>query len=213
MVTGAGSVSEKPDMIKISIKQRTQAEKYAETMEKAGEELEQIRKAITGAGLDPAELKTSDFRIKTRYEKRKKRGTKDEYESYLAGYECEHDLAIEFPNNMTRLGKVLSALAACKAKPTFSIRFFVKDEEALKNRLLENAVTNAVDRANVMTKAAGVKLGELLTINYSWGRVDVYSETNFSPSVTADYFEPPDIEIEPENVKASDNVTVVWAIE
>jgi uncharacterized protein YggE len=212
IVTGVGSVSEKPDMIRVSIEQKTQAKKYAETMEKASEELEEMRKAVAAAGLDPAELKTGDFGIETRYERRKKRGTKDEYERYLVGYECWHNLAIEFPNDMERLGKVLSALAACEANPEFSTRFFIKDGEALKNRLLENAVTNAVTRANVMAKAAGVKLGELLTINYSWSRVDVYSETKFAPGVQclAMAASP---SIEPENVEASDNVTIVWAIE
>lgn len=208
-VKGVGNVSAKPDVIVISIEQKTHALEYDKTMEKAAADLGEIRKAIAGAGHDPVELKTSDFSVNTHYENEK--DSHGDYKGRFKGYVCSHSLNFEFGYDIKELGRILSALANCKAKPEFSINFSIKDKDVIKERMLENAVANAVNKVGVLAKAAGVKLGEILRIDYNWGELNVYSRTRFVGCVagtTASY-----VDIEPEDVEASDTVTVVWAIE
>ena len=211
-VKGIGNVSAKPDMIAISVTQETSAREYDKTMEKAALDLDGIRKAIAKAGHDPVKLKTSSFGIDTHYEN--KRDAQGNYKRYFKGYKCTHCLNLEFAYDMKELGKVLSALAGCEAKPEFSIRFYVKDQNAMKERMLENAVANAMSKADILTKAAGVKLGEILRIDYSWGELEVYSRTRYETRLAFYAEEAPitDMNMEPEDVEASDTVTVVWAI-
>ena len=207
MVKGIGSVSAKPDMIAVSITQETQTREYDKTMKKAAADLDEIRKAIAGIGHDPAALKTSSFSIDTFYEN--KRDANGEYKKYFKGYKCSHRLNFEFNYDTKELSKVLSALAGSEAKPEFSIRFFVKDQDAMKEQMLENAVANAVSKAGVLTKAAGVKLGEILRIDYSWGELEVYSRTRYENQWSCFDIS---MDMEPEDVEANDTVTVAWAI-
>ena len=202
-VKGVGKVSVKPDVIAISIEQKTHAREYDKTMEKAAAELAAIRKAIAGAGYDPAKLKTSSFGVDTYYES--KRDAEGNYKNHFKGYKCTHCLNFEFDYDMKELGKVLSALAGCDAKPEFTIKFSVKEQDTMKERMLENAVANATSKANTLAKSAGVRLGEILRIYYSWGELNVYSRTQWNLAAFA-------MDIEPEDVEASDTVTVVWAI-
>ena len=207
-----GNVSEKPDVIIISMEQNSQALEYEKTMEKAAADLDSIRKAVAKAGHGPAKLKTSRFGVDTNYER--KRDAQGNYKDHFKGYLCAHRLNFEFDYDIKELGKALSAFADCEAKPKFSIRFSVKDQDAMKERMLEDAVANAMSKAGVLTKAAGVKLGEILRIDYSWGELEVYSQTIFDgfPKDKNSVVLSSNIEIEPEDVEASDTVTIVWAI-
>lgn len=76
------------------------------------------------------------------------------------------------------LGKTPGAIAESKATPEFSIRFSVKDPTVVKEQLLESAVRSAADKAKILAKAAGVNLGAITHIDYSWGELRLYSETN-----------------------------------
>ena len=60
------------------------------------------------------------------------------------------------------------SLANCDVKPEFRLSYTVKDPEAAKNELLGRAVADAGEKASVLTKAAGVALKEIQSIDYSW---------------------------------------------
>ncbi len=66
---------------------------------------------------------------------------------------------------------VLYALAAAPVSPEFRISYFVGDPESAKNELLGKGVTDAITKAGALVKAAGVTLGEILSIDYSWGQI------------------------------------------
>ena len=70
-IKDVGNVSAKPDVIFISMQQKTHEHEYDKTMEKAAVDLDGIRKAIVRAGHDPAKLKTSRFGVDTHYENKK----------------------------------------------------------------------------------------------------------------------------------------------
>jgi len=58
------------------------------------------------------------------------------------------------------------------------------------------------------------RLGETLAAISSWGELHLYSETRFN-DIDCMYSKREDssIDIEPEDVKTSDTVTVIWEIE
>jgi len=116
---------------------------------------------------------------------------------------------------LNMLAKILSEITKSQTNPEFSIRFTVADSDKISSDLLENAAKNALEKAKILTRAAGVSLGELLNINYSWVELDLYSHTvpimskiemnEFSCVSSVN-------DIEPEDIKLSDTVTFVWAL-
>ncbi len=79
---------------------------------------------------------------------------------------------MEFETDNDLLGRLLYALANGRIRPEFQISYTVKDQEAAKNTLRGKAVTDAKEKAAVLTAAAGVRLMDIQTIDYSWGEID-----------------------------------------
>ena len=74
---------------------------------------------------------------------------------------------------------------------------------------------NARQKAEILTRAAGVTLGTLLSIDYNWGELHLYSPT--SCSVGSDDLlmtcsAPADMAIEPDDIDVSDSAVFVWEI-
>ena len=55
-------------------------------------------------------------------------------------------------------------------QPEFSIEYTIKNPEKSKNELLANAVKDSMGKANVLADAAGVVLGDIVTIDFSWAK-------------------------------------------
>ena len=127
-------------------------------------------------------------------------------------------MKVEFDSDNDKLGKILYALANSSLNPEFRLSYTVKDPEAAKNELLDKAVQDAVAKAGVLTRAANQKLGEIQSIDYSWGRIDF----EFSP-MDRELMPEADgacvkecaalpLDIEPDDIEVGDTVTVVWEI-
>ena len=88
----------------------------------------------------------------------------------------------------------------------------MKDKEKVKNDLLEKAVEDATTKAKVLSKASGVKLKEILDIDYTWGEINITSEPKIDWMMIKEETSY-NIDIEAEDIDMQDTVTVTWAIE
>lgn len=217
-ITGRGQIRVKPDMTRITMTLEGICPEYGETLRRSSLDTDCIKDVLANFGFERQELKTLSFNIDTVYESYKEKGI---YKQRLAGYKFRHLLKVEFESDHDRLGKILYALAHCQVKPEFRISYTVKDQEAAKNELLGRAVTDAKEKAAVLTQAAGVKLGEIRSIDYSWEEISFEvrpmrsamlaepGTEDMAASVSAGY----DLDIEPDDIEVSDTVTVIWEIQ
>ena len=92
------------------------------------------------------------------------------------------------------------------------------DPEKSKNELLAATVKDSQAKASVLTEEAGVNLGKIINIDYSWGEIDFVSRPLQEMSLrccepeeceSASY----DMDIEPDDIDISDTVTVIWGLE
>lgn len=210
-VKGIGAVSVKPDLIVLRLSMETAEYEYDAAMKAAAEKIDFLNKALEAAGFEKKSAKTADFRVRADYERLN--DGKGNYTSVFMGYKCRHELKIEFDFDTKRLAKALSEISKCIAKPEISIDFTVKDSSAVSGELLKAAVKNAREKAEILCAASGAKLGELLSIDYNWGELHLYSETDYDVEGkcmmlgAAD-----DMDIEPEEIKARDTATFAWEI-
>lgn len=85
--------------------------------------------------------------------------------------------------------------------------------------MLGKAVADAKEKAAVLTAAAGVKLKDIQSIDYSWKEINfeyqpmrkamLAEDCMMTPSAGGSY----DIDIESDDITVSDTVSVVWGIE
>ena len=210
-VKGIGAVSMKPDLIVLRLSMVTSEYEYDAAMKAAAEKIDFLNKALEAAGFEKKSAKTADFRVRADYDSLN--DGKGNYTSVFMGYKCRHELKIEFDFDTKRLAKALSEISKCIAKPEISIDFTVKDSSAVSGELLKAAVKNAREKAEILCAASGAKLGGLLSIDYNWGELHLYSATDYDVEGkclmmgAAD-----DMDIEPEEIKARDTATFEWEI-
>jgi len=213
VVKGIGKVSVPPDLIVLNMEIEAIDLDYDKTVELGTEMVNSLRAAIVSAGHDGKELKTTSFNVSTKYESYK---VKDDYKKRFAGYVCSHSLKLEFAIDMEKLSATLGAIAKCNANPEFSIRFSIKDTNAVSEQLLQSAIENATVKATILAKSAGVKLGTIQRIEYSWHDIHLYSDADVeiggaNERRDALMFSP--VSIEPEDINVTDTAAVVWSIE
>lgn len=213
-VTGKGQIKVKPDMTRIAMTLTGLFEEYAETLRRSSMDTEALKDVLSAFGFQRSDLKTLSFNVDTEYESY--RDENNDYKQRFAGYRFHHILKVEFASNNERLGKILYALAHCSVRPEFRISYTVKDPEAAKNLLIGKAVTDAKEKALVLTRAADVALKDIQSIDYSWGEIN-FEYSPMGGAVLMDCCEAPvakryDLDIEPDDIDVSDTVTVVWEI-
>ena len=168
-VTGKGQLKVHPDMTRIVITLEGKNFDYGTTLKRSSEATEKLKELLVPFGFERTDLKTLSFGVDSEYVSYKE---KDEYKRRFDGYKYTHVLKVEFDSDNKQLGKILYALAHCSLNPEFRIGYTVKDPEAVKNELLGKAVQDAIAKAGVLAGAAGLKLGEIQSVDYSWGEID-----------------------------------------
>lgn len=211
-VKGTGHVSVKPDLIVVSMTLETENRDYGKTMEFAAGKIELLNNSLEKIGFEKKSVKTTNFNVRTDYEN--VRDNKGNYKSVFKGYVCRHNLKVEFGFDTGLLAKVLSAVSECMAAPELSIAFTVKDPSFISEELLKSAAKNAKEKAEILTLASGVKLGELTSIDYNFGEINVYSDTDYKVGSRMMKAEAclNSVDVEPDDISVSDSATFVWEI-
>ena len=213
-VKGVGNVSAKPDYISISMTIESVDNNYDKAMAGAARRIENLKAAAVSVGYEKEALKTISFNVETRYENvRDRQGS---YKREFAGYACVYRLKLAFDFDSKQLAKVISAIANSGVNPELSIAFTVKNPAKVSEELLESAAQNARAKAEILCKATGAELGQLISIDYNWGELNIVSRTSYEmedclmPLAAMDKCCAP--EIEPDDINVSDTVAFTWEI-
>ncbi|BDD11793.1 hypothetical protein FUAX_42250 (plasmid) [Fulvitalea axinellae] len=208
-VAGKGEVSVAPNTVTLSMSVESRDKDYTACVTNLNEQTEALKKALRKVGFNEKDILTTNYNVRreTRYNNQSRR-------SDFIGYLATHYLKVSFPFDKSRLNKAVNALSAKAGQASFNIAFSVSDTEALKAQLAKSAVTDATKKAEALAQAAGLKLGYIQSIEY--GNIPVrYSNAGYqfdaevsmmrkSESAVAD--------INPEDVKNTADVTVVWVV-
>ena len=211
-VKGVGSASVRPDYITISMTVESVRKDYNASMEDAAQRIEKLRDAVIGSGYKKEDLKTISFDVDTRYE-----GVQDQHgncKREFSGYAVTYRLKLSFDMDSKQLAKVIGAISENGAAPELSIAFTVKDPAKVSEVLLVSATENAKAKAEILCKASGNELGQLLSIDYNWGELNVVSRTRYAmeDSVQPLMAKSIAVDIEPDDINVSDTVTFTWEI-
>lgn len=211
-VKGIGKVFSKPDTVEISLGLESVDLSYEKAMSAASKKIDGLTKNLKKIGFDKNDIKTVNFDVRTKYDH--VRSEDGEYKSVFSGYLVNHGLKISFDFDSLYLSKVITAVSKSAADPHLSVSFTVKDAESVKDEMLCSATENARRKAEVLCKSSDVSLGELVSVNYSWGEINVYSPTTYGIAEDSmnSVRECKSLSFVPEDIESSDSVTFVWEI-
>lgn len=213
-ITGRGQIRVTPDKTRIMIALNDVCEEYAQALEKASKERATLQEVLRGFGFADSDLKTLNFNVDPEYEGYQEDGI---WKQKFKGYRYYHQLKLEFASDNDKLGKVLYAMAASGLTPEFSIGFFASDPEAVRNELLADAVADAKAKAEALTAAAGVTLGEIQSIDYAKADLNLAVNTMRMPMMAKgmaaeECCDSYDMDVQPDDIELSDTVTILWEI-
>jgi len=204
-ITGTAHEGVRPDRMRIAISLQGRDTKYGPVMTLAASRMAQLRVSLQAAGFDDGQLRTSEFAVEPVYEQRN-----DSTAQRLTGFRFRQSAGIELAADSGLLGKILTALAGCPADPTVEVTYTVADQQAVKQRLLARAVADARDKASIAAQAAGVRLGPVVGIEYSFDGTAISAAPMdmMMARCSADI----SVDMTPEDIDVSDTVTVTWGI-
>ena len=211
-VTGNGRISVKPDLTRVEMILSDSRPTYDAVVKLSTAMTELLRISLSKIGFDKKDIRTEFFDISPYYEDYM--DDKDEHKQRFLGHKYTHGMRLEFPNDSKLLGQCIKAIASCPAKPEFKVSYTIKDTESLKNLIIGKAVADARKKAEVLSQAAGISLGSIQTMEYNWDDIQVISNTDIALSDELYDNESSNfkLNIEPEDVEATDTVTVIWSI-
>ncbi len=207
-IKGEGKASGSPDEIHVFFRLSSVSLRYEEAVGTVSSKYENLLAALRPQGIAEGGVKTTAFSVNAEHVSEPDDAGR--YISRFVGYRCDHSLKVELPLDMPLLGNVLAAVSSSGAEPETDIRFSVKDAGPLRNKALMSAAENAKNRAELLAKTMGVRLGKLLSINCSWADTPVYSGTFTGGDLRTAPKALASANIVPEDAELSDTVTFCW---
>ena len=208
-IKGTGKLSVMPDLTRVCFSLTGTYPTYEQAVSCSGENTNRLKDDLARAGFPREDVKTVDFSILPDYESYQ---TKDKaWKRRLNGYRFRHEAKLEFPSDSEKLGRVLKAANSSAACPAVDIEYTVSEPEKLVGQVLEKAVQDAAAKAEVIARAAGIRLGRVLSVSNT-NEEDRYRD----PVICMDMIESckmsgPDLT--PEDMDLTGSVTVIWEIE
>ncbi len=164
-VSGEGEALGTPNSAHISAGVTTQATTAAEALARNSAAMNNVFAALKGLGIADKDIQTSDFSVQPQYAPYNSNSTDTQH---IVGYQVSNQVNVAL-DSVSRVGPTIDALVAAGANQMNSIAFTIKDSKALLDRARTEAVDDAVARAEVLTRAAHVTLGPILSIQESGG--------------------------------------------
>lgn len=159
-LAGEGSASAAPDQATVTSGVTSEGQTASEAVAANSKAMAALIDAFKKAGIQPADLQTSGFSVQPRYAQPKE-GSGEAPK--IDGYEVRNQVTVRV-RDLTKLGAVLDTAVASGSNQIDGVNFGLADPAPVLDKAREAAVADARRKAELIAKAAGVKLGRILAI-------------------------------------------------
>jgi uncharacterized protein YggE len=204
VVTGTGEASARPDLAVISAGVVVQSETASAALADNSRAMEAVLQQLRTAGLADADVQTSQFSVMPLYE-RQPPEREITAPPRIVGYQVSNRVTARV-RDIDRLGAVLDALVSAGATNIDGPWFDIADPEQVLGQARDAAVADALARARRYTAAAGVELGEVISIEEAGSFVPPPRPMMRAEAMAAD------VPIAPGQTELSASVMVTFAI-
>ena len=209
-VIGKASLSIKPDSTNVKFVLTKTKTNYEALIVEVDKDTNLLKDILVNLGFIRTAIKTKNFMIEPNYEQIKDNDGK--YIDKLTGYKYIETINISFNKDHKLLTNILNEVAKTNLNPQINIEYSLKAENKLKADLLNKAVKDAKNKAKILAKAAGIILGDIISINY-----DNNSNLNLVTRPSTNDIRPlmmrnKQLDFEPNDITVNDFVTLLYEI-
>lgn len=212
-VSAEGKMVAVPDIFQFSFGVVTQGGKDIVSLQK--DNTEKTNKAIEfvkSQGIDAKDIETQSYNVEPRYQYSSCPPTVGVIcpPAEIVGYTINQSVRVKI-RNFEKIGNILSGVVQAGANSVSGLVFTIDDPTSLQNKARAEAIEKAQMKAETIAKAAGFKLGDLLSLDEGSYFPPVYAfrESDFGKGGAAE----PLPAIEPGSQEVKITVTLRYAIE
>lgn len=159
-VAGLGEVYVVPDIGYINVGVRSQGATVTEAIAVNNDMAKSIQSSLSDQGIEEKDIQTSNFNVYQQYEYDYQGNPANTY------YAVENTVYVTV-RQIERMGEVLDAVARSGANTIYGVNFDVQDKTEALSTARKLAVQSAQVQAQELALAAGVELGDLISIDSS----------------------------------------------
>ena len=204
VVTGSGEASARPDVAVISAGVVAQADTASAALGENTRAMNRVVEQLRAAGLPPQDLQTAQFAVSPLYESRQP-DPQTTQRPRIVGYQVSNQVSARV-RDIDRLGAILDALVGAGANSIDGLSFDLADPEQVLGEARDAAVADALAKAKRYAAAAGVRLGEIMSIEEGGG----YPPPR--PMMRAEAMAA-DVPVAPGQTELSASVTITFALD
>ncbi len=199
-VSGEASVSAPPDLAQIDAGVASDAKTAREAAEANNAAMAKVLQSLKTAGIADKDYQTSRLSLQPQYAPNRPG------QATVIGYRASNRVTIKV-HDVSKVAGVIDALVGAGANDVGNIYFTVAEPSKLLDEAREKAVADARRKAEIYAKAAGVTLGQPLSIAEDGAPAPVFRAKTFAAPMAA---APTPVAQGEETLSVTVNVT--WAI-
>ncbi len=158
-VVGHGEVKGKPDTATVQIGVETEAAVAKDALAKNTDETAALQAKLKELGVAETDMQTSNFSIYPTYSTDGRQ---------ITGYHVSNSVTVKI-RALDKVGTLLDQVVQAGANSVSGISFSVDDPKALLSQAREQAMQDAKSRADLLAKAGGAAVGDVLVITENVG--------------------------------------------
>jgi uncharacterized protein YggE len=162
-LSATGAVKTTPDRVDISTGVVSEAKSAREALDANTAAMTKVVEALKADGIEAKDIQTVNFSVGPVYEQRPY-DRPDGKAPEVVGYRVTNQVRITLRDIKT-LGAILDKVVSLGSNQIDSIEFGVDEPETLKDEARKLALKNVTDNAKLYAEAAGVILGQILSIS------------------------------------------------
>jgi uncharacterized protein YggE len=167
-VTGEATVSVAPDQAQIDGGVATDAKTAREASDANNAAMSKVLLALKGAGIDEKDIQTSRLSLQPQYAPNRTGS-----QSPVVGYRATNRVTIRV-RDVSKVANMIDVLVGAGANDIGGINFVVSQASKLLDEAREQAIADARRKAQIYARAAGVTLGEPLSISEEGSATPVF---------------------------------------
>src|SRR4051812_12267210 len=154
-VVGHGEVKGQPDTVTVQIGVETEAPAAKDALAQNTDKAQALQTKLKDLGVADKDMQTSNFSIYPTYGSDGRQVT---------GYHVANSVVVKI-RDLSKAGTLLDQVVQAGANSVNGVTFSVDEPKALLNQAREQAIQDAKERAELLAKASGATVGDVLVIN------------------------------------------------
>jgi len=198
-VSGEAHLSTPPDLAQIDAGVASEAKTAREASDANNAAMAKVLQALKTAGIADKDYRTSRLALQPQYAPNRPG------QASITGYRASNRVTIKV-HDVAKVASVIDTIVGAGANDVGNIYFSVAEPSKLLDEARERAVADARRKAEIYAKAAGVTLGQPLSISEDGAPAPVFRAKTFAAQATAP------IPVAQGEEMLSITVNVTWAI-